>query len=79
MIIDSDKHPEMNIYFIGAQQLKLLRSEKVLSWDIHSLFNQYNAINATKISFDYHLLGLDWLYILGLILADDKGNVHLCI
>lgn len=79
MIIDSERHPEKNIYFIGAQLIKILRGKKDAKWDITQLFDRYNAVNGIRISFDYHLLGLDWLYVLGLIDVDTNGNVFLCI
>ena len=30
-------------------------------------------------SFDYFLLSLDWLYVLGIIKTNDIGNILLCI
>ena len=48
-------------------------------YDVLTLFRQYNIKNATKISFDYHLLGLDWLYILNLIEINNKGDLSSCI
>lgn len=78
MLVDSDKHPEKNIYFIGARQLGLLRSAKEKEQDIYALFKKYNSKGPTKISFDYFMLGLDWLFLLGLIQANQKGNVSLC-
>ena len=78
MIIDSDKHPERNVYFIGARQLALLQAAKAKQYDIQTLFRKYNKTNHVRISFDYHLLGLDWLFILGLVESDDDGNVLLC-
>lgn len=75
MIVDSEKHPERNIYFIGAKQLELLRSAKSKEHDINELYDKYNKKNRIKISFDYYLLGLDWLYLLGLIDANDDGNI----
>lgn len=79
MIIDSNKHPEKNIYFIGAIQLQLLASNKGKHHDIHSLFHQYNKIAGTQISFDYHILGLDWLFILNAVKIDKEGNIISCI
>ena len=75
MIVDSEKHPERNIYFIGAKQLELLRSRKNSEHDINDLFSTYNKKNRIKISFDYYLLGLDWLYLLGLIDSNENGNI----
>lgn len=75
MIVDGDKHPERNIYFIGAKQLELLRSKKSAEHDILDLFEKYNKKSLIKISFDYHLLGLDWLFLLGAVQVNDNGNI----
>lgn len=79
MLIDSDIHPERNIYYIGAKQLDLICNRKRAECDIQVLFNEYNKSNNVKISFDYHLLALDWLYILGIVDIGSKGNLILCI
>lgn len=78
MIVDSEKHPERNVYFIGSCQLELLLASRRNEHDPLLLFQQYNKKNKTRISLDYHLLALDWLYLLGLIEINDKGNIVLC-
>ena len=78
MIIDSDQHPEKNIYFIGANLIKILSSSKDMSLDIYSVFLKYNKESKTKISFDYLLLGMDWLFLLNLIEVNPKGDLKKC-
>ncbi|KTD65345.1 ABC-three component system middle component 6 [Legionella spiritensis] len=79
MIVDSDKHPELNIYFIGAIILKVINKSFNCENDILDIFKKYNKGRKIKVSFDYFLLGMDWLYILGIININEKGNVILCI
>lgn len=79
MIVDSDKHPERNIYFVGAMLLKLLFKSSNHEYDILEIFKKYNKGRKIKISFDYFLLSLDWLFILGKINLNECGNIILCI
>ena len=76
MLIDSDQHPENNLYYIGAKIIELF-SGNLKKLDIDQIHNEYNRKNM-KISFDYLLLGLDWLYLLGVTEVDDKGHIILC-
>lgn len=77
LIIDSNQHPEKNLYFIGAKLIELLSKDSSKSPDVYQLHTSYNKKN-TKISLDYLLLGLDWLYLLGLTEVDDSGRIKLC-
>ncbi|HHF7348580.1 TPA: ABC-three component system middle component 6 [Legionella feeleii] len=79
MIVDSDKHPEQNIFFIGAMLLHILYKNKKNYYDIMDLFRKYNNKNKVHISFDYFLLGLDWLFVLGKIKTNEIGDILLCI
>ena len=79
MIIDSNQHPEKNIYFTGGRLLKQLCAKRSKETDINILFNEYNKKNSTSISFDYFLLTLNWLFILNTIKTNEKGNILLCI
>lgn len=76
VIIDSDQHPEKNLYFIGAKIIELLSKNRKRA-DVYQLHNDYNKKN-TQISLDYLLLGLDWLYLLGVTEVDEKGRINLC-
>lgn len=77
MIIDSDQHPEKNLYYIGAKLLELLSKNRIKNPDVYQLHTAYNKKN-TQISLDYLLLGLDWLYLLGLTEVDERGRIKLC-
>lgn len=78
MLVDITAHPERNLYFIGAtllRQLKICRHQKQDVLDLHKAYNLTNR----NISLDYLLLALDWLFVLGLVDADQDGEVYLCI
>lgn len=79
MIIDSDMHPEKNIYYIGAVIIDIITRNAKNDLDINLLLHKYNANRTQPISMDYLLLGLDWLYILGTVSVDDSGVIKKCI
>ena len=78
MIIDSDSHPEINIYYIGAMLLTIVRSSRRNKFELFYLLSKYNKKNVKNISFDYLLLSLTWLYTLGLIEVDNNGYISKC-
>jgi hypothetical protein len=78
VIIDTDIHPKKNLYFLGAiviEQFKLSKRKKV---DIDSLYSKLLLSAQYDISYDYFLLSLDWLYILGLVKLDSQGKINKC-
>lgn len=79
MVIDSDMHPEKNIYYIGAVIIDIMVRHAKADLDIDSLLKKYNANCKQPISMDYLLLGLDWLFILGTVSIDNKGVIKKCI
>ena len=79
MIIDSNRHPEKNIYFIRAKLLENIKTKQFSEFDINALYVEYNKKNLVSVSFDYFLLTLDWLFILKFIKVNKKGNIVLCI
>lgn len=78
MLVDSDSHPEVNIYFIGAMILNLIKPSKKKKFELFDLFKKYNRKYAKNISFDYLLLSLTWLFTIGLIEIDNKGYISKC-
>ena len=79
MIIDSDMHPEKNVYYIGAVIIDVITKQPQNGMDIDLLLHKYNENRAQIISMEYLLLGLDWLYILGIVSIDNKGRIRKCI
>ena len=77
MIIDIDQHPEKTVFWIGGKQLELITDSQT-PYDSVSLFEKYNGVFPIKISFSYHLLGLDWLFLIELIKTNKKGEIVLC-
>lgn len=78
MIIDRDLVPEKNIYYLGGKVLEVLRDHQ---YDVVSpieIFHQLERLIPTKVSFDYFLLALDWLFILSKIEVDKKGDIVKC-
>ena len=76
MIMSSDTTPEKNLYFIGAEVLRILRTREAEKYDMKELFEI--VIETTPISFSLFMYSLDWLFILNLIASDNEGNILKC-
>lgn len=78
MILTRDANPEETLYCIGGRIIKGMlslgsRGSFVSVEDVSNyLAEQYN------ISQMNYQLGLDWLYLAGVIEGDNRGRVRLC-
>lgn len=80
MLLDKDTNPTKSIYFIGSRIIDLLKESRFSSLDINIAFGRLNQ-NATKqdrISFDYFLLALDWLFLLDVVEVTSAGDIQRC-
>jgi hypothetical protein len=77
MLLPDYTTPEKSIYFIGAKILESLRKIETSRIDILVLYDFYIRNTTIAISFKFFLLGLDWLFLLGMI-KHDKGDIIKC-
>ncbi|MFQ2290598.1 ABC-three component system middle component 6 [Aeromonas enteropelogenes] len=77
MIISNVSSPERSLYVIGANIISLLSSGKHNAIDPLSLYEEFRK-KYPEISLSYVLLGLDWLYIIGVIKSTPAGDIELC-
>jgi hypothetical protein len=75
MIIGKDVNPQNNVYHIGAKIIQVLNSYDRPSIDYFEVFNDLNKLD--KVSFNLFSLGLDWLYLLGVVDNND-GQLKKC-
>ncbi len=75
MIIGKDINPQNNVYHIGAKIIQVLNSYDGPSIDYFEVFNDLNKLE--KVSFNLFSLGLDWLYLLGVVDNND-GQLEKC-
>lgn len=65
MILGKDINPDNNIYHVGAKIIAVIKSNDSDSLNVFNIFNLLNENE--KISFNLFSLGLDWLFLLGVV------------
>jgi hypothetical protein len=78
MIITQSEHPKNSLYYMGAQVLRALMSERFGLIDTLILYKKLNESLQESITFHKFLTTLDWLFILGLIDISDQGDIKKC-
>ncbi|BCL71333.1 ABC-three component system middle component 6 [Vibrio maritimus] len=74
MIINPNKHPQRQLYYLGAKTLGILKKHGGNS----DFFEAYQELKEEEdISVMLFILTLDWLYLLGAIKSED-GWIKLC-
>ncbi|WP_415604140.1 ABC-three component system middle component 6 [Liquorilactobacillus hordei] len=75
MILPTDTRPESSLYFLGAKVLGVL---KELPKNKGSFINVYNLVRS-EITFSLKLyqLTLDWLYLINVVIVNERGEVCL--
>lgn len=74
MLIPDNIHPEQTIYFNGAFVLKAIQEHRVM--DLLDLYTE--TTSERKMSMPVFALCLDWLFLLDLVIFNDRGKVELC-
>lgn len=74
MLLSDTMHPQSCIYYTGSIIL-----EKLETHNNKTLIDLFGAIKETeKMSFNVFILSLDWLYLLDMVLVNEKGIVTKC-
>ncbi|GHE80140.1 ABC-three component system middle component 6 [Thalassotalea profundi] len=74
MILNSDSHPQRQLYYLGAKTLEVLSN----NGGVADFFDTYSEIkDQENISLMLFVLTLDWLYLLGAI-KSEKGTIEIC-
>lgn len=76
VILTSDVHPEMTLYYVGGRILELLLDGASGPCPVEVLAQR--AHDEAGVSSENFTLGMDWLYLLGAVRLDDAGGVCLC-
>lgn len=74
MLLPNDTNPECCLYYAGAKVLQVLLKNGGISID-----KLYIELKEGGFIFSYSLLclSLDWLYLIGAIIVDEKGGIEL--
>jgi len=76
MIIPIDIKPEYSLYYNGAMVLDIIKRSSESELELMDLFNKTRQSH--NITLQQYLFTLDWLYLIGLIESNKKGNVIKC-
>jgi hypothetical protein len=76
MIIDKNINPEYDQYFLGACIIEILDRKKKYEIDYFELYQE--LIKIKPIGIRLYALTLDWLFILGVIVSSDSGDIKKC-
>jgi hypothetical protein len=76
MIISKDTNPAKDLYYVGGLILQHFIKNDIISTDYYELVNVLKSEH--KISTNLLFLSLDWLYMLGSININDKGDIVIC-
>lgn len=75
MIITKDIKPESQLYAVGAIIISVINelpTRKIEAFELYEIITQQ-----TSVSLNTFFLGIDWLYLLG-ILEDSNGAIVKC-
>ena len=78
MLVSTAMRPQQTIYYLGAALLKCILSEDARTIDSLLLFEDFRNVQKNKVSFTQYMYALNWLYILGAIELDGKGDIIKC-
>ena len=73
MIVDVDRNPQNQIYYIAGLILNVLKQQNKVALSYMDVFEALNKKH--KVSINLYTLSLDWLYLLGTISYNEKGLV----
>jgi len=76
MIVSRDIHPERDFYYLGGKLIEILDQSKDLDFDFFKIYDLLK--NDENISLNLYVLTLDWLYLIGVVKINKKGNLIKC-
>lgn len=79
MILPQDIAPEKSIYVMGSRIIEILNNEPHNTIDPKLIFDKYNLWHPeTKITYNYFLYAIDWLYILNAVEITGNLGIKKC-
>lgn len=76
-MINNLQFPDKSLYVIGAKIIEIFDENISSTVNIVSLYDDYERNNGS-ISYPYFIYALDWLFIVGIIDTNNKGDLILC-
>lgn len=78
MIISNSIKPQNTIYYLGAKLIQCIQSQPSKVLDSIILFEKFQTIVPSKVSFVQYMYALNWLFLLDLVEINDKGDIVIC-
>jgi hypothetical protein len=79
MILPQDISPEKSLYVMGSRIIQILNCEPHKTIDPKLIFDKYSFNHPeSKITYNYFLYALDWLYLLNAIELTDNIRIKKC-
>ena len=79
MILPQDIAPEKSMYVMGSRILQILNNEPHAVVDPKMIFDKYCIVHSeTKITYNYFLYAIDWLFILNAIEITGNLGIKKC-
>lgn len=76
MLLENDISPNKSLYYLGSEVIEILQNS---SNDKFDFFDVYQKLNKKEhLSVGLFVLVLNWLYILGLVRQNVKGELEKC-
>lgn len=76
MLLENDTSPSKTLYYLGSEVMYVFYNSSNDKFDFFDLYQKVNA--KEKLSISLFILVLDWLYILGLVRQNLKGDLQKC-
>lgn len=76
MLLENDISPNKTLYYLGSEVMGVLQSSTDNSFDFFDVYQKVNE--KEQLSMSLFVLVLDWLYILGLVRQNVKGDLEKC-
>jgi len=79
MILPQDIAPEKSMYVMGSKIIHILNQEPHTIIDPQDLYNKYSyCFPETKVTYNYFLYALDWLYIINAVELTEHIKIKKC-
>lgn len=80
MIVSEDIKPDKSLYVIGAKIVQMLKREAMGVYDVYILYDKFITftLQEEKVSFNYFIHAIIWLYLLGIVDINNENNLIRC-
>lgn len=79
MILPQDISPEKSIYVLGSRILEILNRMPHKVVDPKTVYDKYiNTHHEIKITYNYFLYALDWLFLLDVVELTENVKIRKC-